>query len=73
VTHDSIARRFQYRITFPIFHHHLGTIDVIDLGDDTSLVVYATDADPRTFALMIGAASGDALAELRRQMEPGDV
>jgi hypothetical protein len=69
VTTDPIARRFQYRITVPIFRSHLGTIDVIDLGDETSLVVYATDADPRTMALVIGAATAGALAELRVQME----
>ena len=71
VTHDPIARRFQYRITFPVFRQHLSTIDVIDLGDETSLIVYAIDAEPRTFALMIGAAAGDALEELRDQMEAG--
>ena len=31
---DSVMRRFQYRITAPIFQYHRGTIDVIDLGDD---------------------------------------
>jgi Polyketide cyclase / dehydrase and lipid transport len=69
VTSDPILRRFQYRITVPIFHNHLGTIDVIDLHDDTSLVVYSTDADPRTMALVIGAATAGALVELRNQME----
>jgi hypothetical protein len=71
VTSDPLLRRFQYRIDFPVFRHHLSTIDVIDLGDETSLVVYATDADPRTLALVIGAATGDALLELRDQMELG--
>jgi hypothetical protein len=72
VTSDPILRRFQYRITVPIFRHHLGTIDVIDLGEESSLVVYSTDADPRTMALVIGAASGGALAELRHQMESAE-
>jgi hypothetical protein len=71
LTSDPVVRRFQYRIDFPVFHEHLGTIDVIDLGDETSLVVYSTDADPRTLALVIGAATGDALEELRSQMESG--
>jgi hypothetical protein len=66
---DCIQRRFQYRITAPMFHHHRGTIDVIDLGDDTCLVVYSTDADPRTMALTIGAGTAGALDELKRQME----
>jgi len=66
---DAVQRRFQYRITAPIFVHHRGTIDVIDLGDGTCLAVYSTEADPRTMALMIGAASRGALAELKRQTE----
>lgn len=69
ITSDRILRRFQYRITVPVFQHHLGTIDVIDLGDETCLAVYSTDADPRTMALVIGAATDDALRELRDQME----
>ena len=66
----TIQRRFQYRITAPIFRHHRGTIDVIDLGDGTCLVVYSTDADPRTMALIIGGGTAGALDELKRQMEP---
>ena len=69
---DGVQRRFQYRITTPIFRHHRGTIDVIDLGDATCLVVYATDADPRTMALTIGAGTAGALDELKRQMEPAN-
>lgn len=69
LTRDPLQRRFQYRITAPIFRDHRGTIDVIDLGDGTSLVVYSTDADPRTMALVIGAATAGALTELRRQLE----
>jgi hypothetical protein len=66
---DDTQRRFQYRITAPIFNHHRGTIDVIDLGDDTCLVVYSTDADPRTMALTIAGGTAGALDELKRQME----
>ncbi len=72
ITSDPILHRFQYRITVPLFRNHLGTIDVIDLGDETSLVVYSTDADPRTMALVIGAATAAALTELRDQMEWGE-
>jgi hypothetical protein len=67
---DAIQRRFQYRITTSMFAHHRGTIDVIDLADETCLVVYSTDADPRTMALTIGGATAGALDELKRQMEP---
>src|ERR1041384_1353212 len=42
---DNIQRRFQYRITVPLFVHHRGTVDVIDLGDGTCLAVYSTEAD----------------------------
>ena len=66
---DPVLRRFQYRITAPVFRHHRGTIDVIDLGDATSLVVYSTDADPRAMALTIGGGTAGALDELRRLLD----
>jgi uncharacterized protein YndB with AHSA1/START domain len=66
---DDVQRRFQYRITAPIFRHHRGTIDVIALGDDECLVVYSTEADPRTMALTISGGTASALDELQRQME----
>ena len=69
VTIDPIQRRFQYRVTSPLFTYHLGTIDVIDLGDGASLVVYSTDADPATLALVIGGAAGNGLLELKRRLE----
>ncbi len=65
VTNDPITRRFQYRITGGAFREHLGTIDVIDLGDGTCLAVYGTDASPDVMALVIGGASGAALEGLR--------
>jgi carbon monoxide dehydrogenase subunit G len=69
VTNDAIQRRFQYRITAGIVHNHLATIDVFELGDGSSLVAYATDCDPDAMALMIGGATGNALLELKRQLE----
>ena len=42
---------------------------VIDLGDETCLVVYSTEADPRTMALTIAGGTAGALDELKRQME----
>ena len=56
-------------ITGPIFREHLSTLDVLDLGDGTSLVVYAADADPATMALVIAGAAGNALEHLRDLME----
>ncbi len=69
LVNDNSQRRFQYRITAPLFVHHRGTIDVIELGADECLVVYSTEADPRTMALVIGGGTAGALAELKRQME----
>jgi hypothetical protein len=69
VTNDSLQRRFQYRITAPIIRNHLGTIDVFELDEHSSLVSYSTDCEPDAMALIIGGATGNALAELRRQLE----
>jgi len=69
VTNDAIQRRFQYRLAPGLIHDHLGTIDVFDLGDGRSLVSYSTDCEPDVAALVIGGATGGALAELRRQLE----
>ncbi len=69
VTNDHLQRRFQYRLTGPMFHDHLSTLDVLDLGDGTSLVVYGADAIPSTMALVIAGAAGNALEHLRNIME----
>jgi len=71
VTNDALQRRFQYRITSPLVRHHLATLDVIDLGDDTCVVVYSTDAEPAVMALVIGGGTGGALDELARQFGTG--
>jgi hypothetical protein len=68
-TSDPLQRRFQYRINGPLLKEHVSTLDVIDLGDDTCLVVYSVDADPNTMALVIGGAAGNALEHLRSQLE----
>jgi hypothetical protein len=64
LTIDPVLRRFQYRITAPMFTEHLGTVDVHALEDGTSLVVYSTDANPAALALVIGGAARAALAAL---------
>lgn len=69
LTNDPVDRRFQYRITLPILREHLSTLDVIDLGDGTSLAVYSCDADPSTMALIIGGAAGSALEDVRDRLE----
>ena len=73
LTVDHLQRRFQYRVTAPMFRHHQGTIDVHDLGDDECLVVYATDAEPAAMAVIVGGATGAALQELRRLAEAGEL
>jgi hypothetical protein len=69
VTVDPLLRRFQYRITAPLFREHLSTIDVLDLDDGTCLVVYGVDTDPATMALAIGGAAGNALEHLKVLLE----
>ena len=69
LTQDAVQRRFQYRITGPMVKFHTSTLDVLDLGDGTSLVVYAADAEPSTMALIIAGAAGNALRHLRTMME----
>jgi hypothetical protein len=69
ITNDPLLRRFQYRLTGRLVQHHLGTIDVFDIGDGRSLVSYATDCVPDVMALIIGGATGNALHELKRQLE----
>ena len=69
LTVDRLQRRFQYRITAPLFREHLSTVDVHDLGDGTSLVVYSVDAEPSVMALVLGGAAGAALERLRAMTE----
>jgi hypothetical protein len=64
LTVDPTLRRLQYRITAPMFTEHLSTIDVHDLGDGSSLVVYGVDADPAPLALVIGGAARAGLVGL---------
>lgn len=69
ITNDALQHRFQYRITAPLFRQHLATLDVIDIGDGTCMVVYSTDAEPAVMALVIGGATTGALEELKRQFD----
>lgn len=66
VTLDHDLRRFQYSIiNNPIVKSHLGTVDVIEDGDDRCLVVYSTDLDPEVMALVIAGAAGEGLQTLK--------
>ena len=64
---DPRQHRFQYRLDLPIISHHSGTIDAIDLDDGTCIVIYTTDCDPRTMALVIAGGAAGALDELERR------
>ncbi len=72
VTNDARRRIFRYRITAPMIREHLGTITVSEAGPGRSLVRYETRCEPDTIALVIGGACGNALHELRRQLEGDD-
>jgi len=71
LTCDPLLRRFQYRISGGLFTEHLASLDVIALDETSCLITYASDADPATMAIVLGGASGEALAELRRLLEDG--
>jgi len=71
ITNDALQRRFQYRITAPLFRQHLATVDVLDIGAGNCMVVYSTDAEPAVMALVIGGATTGALEELKRQFDAG--
>jgi uncharacterized protein YndB with AHSA1/START domain len=64
LTVDASQRRFQYRVTAPLFKEHLGTVDVLDLDDGTCLAVYSTDAEPAALALVVGGAARAGLANV---------
>lgn len=64
LTVDPILRRFQYRITSPLYRFHLGTIDVHELAERDSLCVYSTTAEPDVMALVVGGATVAALEQI---------
>jgi hypothetical protein len=69
VSNDPVRRVFSYSITAPLVRDHLGTICVTDAPGGASLVSYETRCEPDMLALVIGGACGNALHELRRQLE----
>jgi uncharacterized protein YndB with AHSA1/START domain len=66
VTNDPELRRFQYRAIGGdlAVERHLGTIDVIELGPDRSIVVYGTEIEPETLAVPFEAAISEAVRTL---------
>ncbi|AXK88921.1 MULTISPECIES: SRPBCC family protein [Nocardia] len=67
VTLDDDLRRLQYRVIggdLPVTAH-LGTVDVLALDADRSLVVYSTEIEPAELAAAFGPACAEGLAGLR--------
>lgn len=69
LTNDPLLRRFVYRITAPLYKFHLGVIDVIEIGENDSLCVYSTTAEPDVLALIIAGGTEGALIEIKRRAE----
>ncbi|VFA96929.1 SRPBCC family protein [Nocardia cyriacigeorgica] len=70
VTLDDRLRRLQYRVVggdLPVTDH-LGTVDVFDIGDERTLVVYSTEIEPAELAEAFGPACADGLAGLRQAL-----
>ena len=65
---DPIQHRIQYSVNLPMLTFHRGTLDVIETGEGSCVVSYATDADPRIMALVIGAPTARGLEEISRQL-----
>lgn len=69
LVHDDAQRRFQYRITAPMFNYHRSTLDIVAIDANSCLAMYSIDCDPRTMALIIAGGAADALLELKAVME----
>lgn len=69
---DNDLRRFQYSIVGnPLITHHVGTMDVISIGEHKCIVVYSTDIEPEVLGLAIGAAAGQGLQNLEEKFGKG--
>ncbi|MGY1682183.1 SRPBCC family protein [Geodermatophilus sp. SYSU D01176] len=71
VANDPALRRFQYRIVgggVPA-ESHLGTVDVLELDDGRSLVVYSTEITPDELAGTMGPAIEGGVRGLKEYCE----
>ncbi|WP_454883171.1 SRPBCC family protein [Sphingomonas oryzagri] len=68
ITRDDALRRLQYSVRSGLpLKHHLGTVDVIDSGEGSSLVIYSTDVLPDKAAPAVEAAIAASIEALREQ------
>ena len=67
---DSALRRFQYKITggMPV-EYHLGTVDVLEDGPDSTLVVYSTEITPNSLADLMGPSIEGGVQGLKAHLE----
>ncbi|MGD9531887.1 MAG: hypothetical protein AB7V44_34515 [Pseudonocardia sp.] len=66
VTSDPALRRLQYRAVggdLPV-ESHLGTVDVIELEPNRTIVVYSTEIEPASLADAFDGAISEAVAAL---------
>lgn len=66
VNTDSALRRFQYRVVggdLPV-ELHLGTVDVIELEPNRTIVVYSTELEPASLADAFEGAISEAVRTL---------
>jgi uncharacterized protein YndB with AHSA1/START domain len=66
VTNDPALRRFQYRVVggdLPV-EHHLGTVDVIEVEPNRTVVVYSTEIEPASLADAFEGAVSEAVRAL---------
>ena len=71
VTLDDRLRRLQYRVIGGdlAVESHLGTVDVIELPDGRSVLVYGTDIEPADVAAAFDAAIAEAVAGLNTHLQ----
>ncbi|WP_040831251.1 SRPBCC family protein [Nocardia jiangxiensis] len=66
ITIDSVRRRFQYSISgggIPV-QSHLSTVDVIEVSDGSTLVVYSVEIEPAVLLDVLGPAVEEAVRNL---------
>jgi len=71
VTNDSDRRRLRYRVVggdLPVTDH-LGTVDVLPIAEDRSLVVYSTEVEPADLAAAFDEAIEGGLQNLKIVVE----